>query len=62
MKFELVFVTVAVAEVDDPLRDFTNNCPHQCIKKEYQKKGRNSCKNNNLKIEMLENATLATET
>lgn len=38
MKFEPVFVTVAVAEVDDPLRDFTNNVHINALKKNTRRK------------------------
>jgi len=38
MKFEPVFVTVAVAEVDDLLRDFTNNVHINVLKKNTRRK------------------------
>lgn len=38
MKFEPVFVTVAVAEVDDPLRDFTNKVHINALKKNTRRK------------------------
>jgi len=38
MKFEPVLVTVAVAEVDDPLRDFTNNVHINALKKNTRRK------------------------
>ena len=38
IKFEPVFVTVAVAEDEDPLRDFTNNVHIKALKKNTSRK------------------------
>lgn len=38
MKFEPVFVTVAVAEDEDPLRDLTNNVHIKALKKNTRRK------------------------
>lgn len=38
MKFEPVFATVAVADVDDPLRDFTNKVHINALKKNTRRK------------------------
>ena len=38
MKFEPVFVTVAVAEVDDPLRDFTHKVHINALKRKTRRK------------------------
>ena len=38
MKFEPVFVTVAVAEDDDLLRDFTNNVHINALKRNTRRK------------------------
>lgn len=37
MKFEPVLVTVAVAEDEDPLRDFTNNVHISALKKKTRR-------------------------
>ena len=38
MKFEPVFVTVAVAEAEEPLRDFTNSVHIKALKKNTNRK------------------------